>query len=104
MLNCKMGIERTSENKANNSAIVETKKKNSSPLGRWGGAFLKLSGLEPLIITPESNFIKVGGRTTVAGSKKFLRLIKEDKFEDGLAVAREEVAGGAQTIDVKMHA
>src|SRR5690606_34494423 len=102
MLNCKMGIERTSENKANNSAIVETKKKNSSPLGRSGGAFLKLSGLEPLIITPESNFINVGERTNVAGSKKFLRLIKEDKFEEALDVARDQVDGGAQIIDVNM--
>ena len=44
--------------------------------------YLKLSGLEPLIITPESNFINVGERTNVAGSKKFLRLIKEEKFSE----------------------
>ena len=44
--------------------------------------YLKLSGLEPLVITPESNFINVGERTNVAGSKKFLRLIKEEKFSE----------------------
>lgn len=63
---------------------------------------LKLSGLEPLIITPESNFINVGERTNVAGSKKFLRLIKEEKFEEALAVARDQVDGGAQIIDINM--
>ena len=63
---------------------------------------LRLSGLEPLIITPESNFINVGERTNVAGSKKFLRLIKEDKYEEALAIAREQVEGGAQIIDVNM--
>lgn len=63
---------------------------------------LKLSGLEPLIITPESNFINVGERTNVAGSKKFLRLINEGKFEEALAIAREQVEGGAQIIDVNM--
>ena len=63
---------------------------------------LRLSGLEPLKITPESNFINVGERTNVAGSKKFLRLIKEEKFEEALAIAREQVEGGAQIIDVNM--
>ena len=48
---------------------------------------LKLSGLEPLVITPDSNFINVGERTNVAGSKKFLRLIKEEKFDEALEVA-----------------
>lgn len=64
--------------------------------------FLKLSGLEPLVITPESNFVNVGERTNVAGSKKFLRLIKEDKYEEALDIAREQVEGGAQIIDVNM--
>ena len=63
---------------------------------------LKLSGLEPLIVTPESNFINVGERTNVAGSKKFLRLIKEEKFEEALDVARHQVEGGAQIIDINM--
>ncbi len=64
--------------------------------------YLKLSGLEPLIVTPESNFVNVGERTNVAGSKKFLRLIKEEKFEEALDVAREQVEGGAQVIDINM--
>lgn len=64
--------------------------------------YLKLSGLEPLIITPESNFINVGERTNVAGSRKFLRLIKEEKFEEALAIARHQVEGGAQIIDINM--
>lgn len=64
--------------------------------------YLKLSGLEPLIITPESNFINVGERTNVAGSKKFLRLIKDRNFEEALSVAREQVENGAQIIDINM--
>ncbi|MDV7140611.1 methionine synthase [Maribacter sp. TH_r10] len=64
--------------------------------------YLKLSGLEPLIVTPESNFINVGERTNVAGSRKFLRLIKEEKFEEALDVARHQVEGGAQVIDINM--
>ncbi|NND61683.1 MAG: methionine synthase [Flavobacteriaceae bacterium] len=64
--------------------------------------YLKLSGLEPLVITPESNFINVGERTNVAGSRKFLRLIKDDKFDEALSIARHQVEGGAQIIDVNM--
>ncbi len=64
--------------------------------------YLKLSGLEPLIITPDSNFVNVGERTNVAGSKKFLRLIKEEKFDEALDVARHQVEGGAQVIDINM--
>jgi 5-methyltetrahydrofolate--homocysteine methyltransferase len=64
--------------------------------------YLKLSGLEPLIITPESNFINVGERTNVTGSRKFLRLIKEEKYEEALDIARAQVEGGAQIIDVNM--
>ncbi len=64
--------------------------------------YLKLSGLEPLVITPESNFINVGERTNVAGSKKFLRLIKEEKFDEALDIARNQVEGGAQIIDINM--
>ncbi len=63
---------------------------------------LKLSGLEPLVITPESNFVNVGERTNVAGSRKFLRLIKEEKFDEALAIARDQVEGGAQIIDINM--
>jgi 5-methyltetrahydrofolate--homocysteine methyltransferase len=64
--------------------------------------YLRLSGLEPLVVTPDTNFINVGERTNVAGSKKFLRLIKEDKFEEALDVARHQVDGGAQIIDINM--
>ncbi|PWL37872.1 methionine synthase [Flagellimonas aquimarina] len=64
--------------------------------------YLKLSGLEPLVVTPDSNFINVGERTNVAGSKKFLRLIKEEKFDEALDVARHQVEGGAQIIDINM--
>ncbi|UKN03376.1 methionine synthase [Paracrocinitomix mangrovi] len=63
---------------------------------------LKLSGLEPLIVTPESNFVNIGERTNVAGSRKFLRLIKEEQFDDALSIARDQVEGGAQIIDVNM--
>ncbi|QYA24206.1 methionine synthase [Gramella sp. MT6] len=63
---------------------------------------LKLSGLEPLVITPETNFVNVGERTNVAGSRKFLRLIKDEKFDEALEVAREQVDNGAQIIDVNM--
>uniref|UniRef100_UPI00404AFF11 methionine synthase n=1 Tax=Flavobacterium sp. TaxID=239 RepID=UPI00404AFF11 len=64
--------------------------------------YLQLSGLEPLIITPETNFVNVGERTNVTGSRKFLRLIKEEKYSEALSVAREQVEGGAQIIDVNM--
>ncbi|WP_298900256.1 methionine synthase [uncultured Psychroserpens sp.] len=64
--------------------------------------YLKLSGLEPLVVTPESNFINVGERTNVTGSRKFLRLIKEEKFDEALDVARNQVEGGAQILDVNM--
>jgi len=64
--------------------------------------YLKLSGLEPLIITPETNFVNVGERTNVTGSRKFLRLIKEEKYDEALDIARNQVEGGAQIIDVNM--
>tara|TARA_R110000868_G_scaffold69537_2_gene204610 strand:+ start:4813 stop:7533 length:2721 start_codon:yes stop_codon:yes gene_type:complete len=64
--------------------------------------YLKLSGLEPLVLSADTNFVNVGERTNVAGSKKFLRLIKEEKFEEALSVAREQVEGGAQIIDINM--
>ena len=64
--------------------------------------YLRLSGLEPLVVRPESNFVNVGERTNVTGSKKFARLIKENKYEEALSVARQQVEGGAQVIDVNM--
>ena len=63
---------------------------------------LQLSGLEPLTIFPGSNFINVGERTNVTGSRMFLRLIKEEKFDEALAVARDQVEGGAQVLDINM--
>jgi 5-methyltetrahydrofolate--homocysteine methyltransferase len=64
--------------------------------------YMKLSGLEPLVLNENSNFINVGERTNVAGSRMFLRLIKEEKFDEALAVARHQVDGGAQIIDINM--
>jgi 5-methyltetrahydrofolate--homocysteine methyltransferase len=64
--------------------------------------YLKLSGLEPLVLSPQSNFTNIGERTNVAGSRKFLRLIKEEKYDEALAIAREQVEGGAQIIDINM--
>ncbi|MCB0761151.1 MAG: methionine synthase [Flavobacteriales bacterium] len=63
---------------------------------------LQLSGLEPLIVTEDSNFVNVGERTNVAGSRRFLRLIKDGQFEEALSIAREQVEGGAQILDVNM--
>ena len=63
---------------------------------------LKLSGLEPLIVTEENNFVNIGERTNVTGSKVFLRMIREGDFESALSVAREQVEGGAQIIDINM--
>ncbi len=63
---------------------------------------LSLSGLEPLLATTESNFINIGERCNVTGSKKFLELIKNNRFEEAVAVAKEQVEGGAQILDVNM--
>ncbi|KIC95987.1 methionine synthase [Flavihumibacter solisilvae] len=64
--------------------------------------YLRLSGLEPLIVRPETNFLNIGERTNVTGSKKFARLVKENKYEEALSVARQQVESGAQVIDVNM--
>ncbi|MBQ4818474.1 methionine synthase [Aquimarina sp. MMG016] len=64
--------------------------------------YLKLSGLEPMIVSANTNFINVGERTNVAGSRKFLRLVKEEKFDEALDIARHQVEGGAQVIDINM--
>src|SRR5690606_28626900 len=63
---------------------------------------MKLSGLEGLVIRPDSNFINIGERTNVTGSRKFLRLIREDKYDEAVSIALEQVEGGAQIIDVNM--
>ena len=64
--------------------------------------YLKLSGLEPLVVTPESNFVNVGERTNVTGSRRFLRLIKEGNYTEAVEIARDQVDGGAQILDVNM--
>lgn len=64
--------------------------------------YLRLAGLEPLVVRPETNFVNIGERTNVTGSKKFARLIKENKYEEALSVARQQVESGAQVLDVNM--
>ncbi|MBV6421362.1 MAG: Glutamate mutase sigma subunit [Ignavibacteriaceae bacterium] len=64
--------------------------------------YLRLSGLEPVVLRPDSNFMNIGERTNVTGSKKFARLIKENKFDEALSVARDQVEGGAQVLDINM--
>lgn len=65
-------------------------------------AYLRLSGLEAVTVQPESLFINIGERTNITGSPKFSKLILNDKYEEALAVARQQVEGGAQIIDVNM--
>ena len=72
-----------------------TTDKNSIP-------YLSLSGLEPLVLTPDVNFVNIGERTNVTGSRRFLRLIKEENYEEALSVALDQVRGGAQILDVNM--
>jgi len=64
--------------------------------------YLKLSGLEPLVVTPQSNFVNVGERTNVTGSRRFLRLIEQGDYTTAIEIAREQVEGGAQILDVNM--
>jgi 5-methyltetrahydrofolate--homocysteine methyltransferase len=64
--------------------------------------YTRLSGLEALTITPETNFVNIGERTNVSGSRKFARLIQEEKYNEALAIARNQVEGGAQIIDICM--
>ncbi|UXI67533.1 methionine synthase [Tahibacter amnicola] len=64
--------------------------------------YTRLSGLEPLVLTPELNFVNVGERTNVTGSAQFKKLIKEGRFDEAVEVARQQVANGAQIIDVNM--
>ena len=64
--------------------------------------YLRLAGLEPLVVRPETNFVNVGERTNVTGSKKFARLIKDGLYEQALSVARQQVESGAQVIDINM--
>ncbi|HEY0677224.1 MAG TPA: methionine synthase [Chitinophagaceae bacterium] len=64
--------------------------------------YLRLAGLEPLVVRPETNFVNIGERTNVTGSKKFARLIRDNKYEEALSVARQQVESGAQVLDVNM--
>ncbi|WP_394767856.1 dihydropteroate synthase, partial [Ferruginibacter sp.] len=64
--------------------------------------YLRLAGLEPLVVRPETNFVNVGERTNVTGSKKFARLIRDGQYEAALSVARQQVESGAQVIDINM--
>lgn len=79
-----------------------SKTNNQQPLTNNQNRYMQLSGLEPLVLNENSNFINVGERTNVAGSRMFLRLIKEEKFDEALEVARHQVDGGAQIIDINM--
>jgi 5-methyltetrahydrofolate--homocysteine methyltransferase len=63
---------------------------------------LRLSGLEPLVIDEQTNFVNIGERTNVTGSRKFLRLIENQQYDEAIEIAREQVLGGAQIIDVNM--
>ena len=62
----------------------------------------RLSGLEPLVITPQSNFINVGERTNVTGSAQFKKLILDNRLDEAVVVARQQVENGAQVLDVNM--
>jgi 5-methyltetrahydrofolate--homocysteine methyltransferase len=64
--------------------------------------YLRLSGLEPLVVRPDTNFVNIGERTNVTGSKKFARLVRDNKYEEALSVARQQVENGAQILDVNM--
>lgn len=89
-----MNITERVDNIIANTERIHTQNKAFPPL--------KLSGLEPLVVRPDSNFINIGERTNVTGSRKFLRLIKEGAFDEALSVARDQVNGGAQIIDINM--
>src|SRR5207237_5710973 len=64
--------------------------------------YSRFSGLEPLVIRPDTNFVNIGERTNVTGSPKFSKLVLSGQYEEALAVARQQVEGGAQIIDVNM--
>ncbi len=65
-------------------------------------AYLRLSGLEPLVVTPQTNFMNIGERTNITGSKQFARLILNEKYDEAISVARQQVENGAQVIDINM--
>ncbi len=83
-------------------AIAEIVKHHKPRVPKLQEAYLRLSGLEPVILRPDSNFMNIGERTNVTGSKKFARLIKENNYDEALSVARDQVEGGAQVLDINM--
>lgn len=83
-------------------AMAEVAKKYSPRAKQQKSSLPNFSGLEPLLVRPESNFVNVGERTNVTGSLKFKRLIKEENYEEAISVALDQVEGGAQVIDVNM--
>ncbi|MBS1650674.1 MAG: methionine synthase [Bacteroidetes bacterium] len=82
--------------------IAEIAKNYAPHKKQTANTLMHLSGLEPVTLRPESNFMNVGERTNVTGSKKFAKMIIDNRFEEALAVAREQVEGGAQVIDINM--
>jgi 5-methyltetrahydrofolate--homocysteine methyltransferase len=83
-------------------AIAEIVKHHKPRVPKKQEPYLRLSGLEPIVYRPDSNFMNIGERTNVTGSKKFARLIKENKYDEALSVARDQVEGGSQVLDVNM--
>jgi len=83
-------------------AFSEISKLAKPRIPKEKSTLLTLSGLEPLVVRPESNFTNIGERTNVMGSRKFARLIREDNYSEALSVAREQVDNGAQIIDINM--
>jgi 5-methyltetrahydrofolate--homocysteine methyltransferase len=83
-------------------AISEIVKRHKPRIPKKQEPYLRLSGLEPVVLRPDSNFMNIGERTNVTGSKKFARLIKENNYDEALSVARDQVEGGAQVLDVNM--
>ncbi|HEX7358162.1 MAG TPA: methionine synthase [Ignavibacteriaceae bacterium] len=82
--------------------IAEIVKNHKPRIPNTQEQYLRLSGLEPLVLRPDSNFMNIGERTNVTGSKKFARLIRENNFDEALSVARDQVEGGAQVLDINM--
>ena len=83
-------------------AISEIVKKYKPRIPEEQEPYLRLSGLEPVVLRPDSNFMNIGERTNVTGSKKFARLIKENNYDEALSIARDQVEGGAQVLDINM--
>jgi 5-methyltetrahydrofolate--homocysteine methyltransferase len=83
-------------------AIAEIVKHHKPRIPKKQEPYLRLSGLEPVVLRPDSNFMNIGERTNVTGSKKFAHLIKDNNYDEALSVARDQVEGGAQVLDVNM--